>query len=119
MDVSVTPLSDDIHVGEPVSFQVQGSDADGAIDGLRGCAVSFGDQADTTPCRRQPSCPTGQYGPWSPPARHAGSYQGDWAHTYSAPGFYTVEVHLNHDGVCGNDPYRSEGAASVNITVSP
>jgi len=120
MSAKLEVVSDNVQVGEPVSFRISATDPDAAVDGVPNCAATFGEDGERGPCRSQPSCPTNsQYGPWSPPPRQAGSYSGEVTHTYSAPGFYTVTVYVNANGVCGHNPYRSQAEASTSITVSP
>jgi hypothetical protein len=119
LSVSIEPTSSDIHVGDTVVFHVEASDPDGHIDDASGCgyAVGFGDGEHSGGCRRPAEC-GGRYGPWSPPARVAGSYSGNFTHTYTSPGRYNVDIGLNLNGGSCYDVYRSSGSDTVSIEVN-
>ena len=106
--------------GQKVVFTVTGDDPDAAP--LQECNIDFGDSTgfhcDPRPAIDPSYCPK-QYGPWTPPAKQGGSYTGDWDHVYSEPGNYTFTIQLNLNGVCGHDPYRSQGGGTITVTVNP
>ncbi|MDQ1397413.1 MAG: hypothetical protein QOG64_2672, partial [Acidimicrobiaceae bacterium] len=83
-----------------------------------GYAAQFGDGDGTKPCHRPPACQA-RYGPWTPPPARPGQVVQDWTHTYTASGFFTVDFEFNLNDDCGQNPYRSSGSVTMQVTVRP
>lgn len=105
-----------VTAGQPVQFTVVVADADHPVSD--NCAVvNFGDGVSVhAPC--QPlNCPA-TFGPWTPPARVAGSMTFNYSHTYVAAGEYraTFEFHTDRDRC--PDPYGNYGQSSTTVVVN-
>ncbi|HEX8771573.1 MAG TPA: hypothetical protein VF711_12475 [Acidimicrobiales bacterium] len=104
-----------VNAGEAVQFTVVVSDADHSVSD--NCAVAdFGDGSlAQAPC--QPlNCPPA-FGPWTPPARVAGSMTFTYSHTYTVVGEFhpTFEFHTDRDRC--PDPYGNYGLGATTVTV--
>jgi hypothetical protein len=122
LTVQVSSFPSQPHPGEPVTFTIHSSDPDDQINTTDQCRTidSFGDGTSNPP---QPSCPhcpnPNRYGPWTPPAKNGGQHSETVTHTYQAGGQYTATFRRVSGDPCPDetDPYASEGAASVTVTV--
>jgi hypothetical protein len=113
-----------VRVGDQVTVHADVNDPDDAqASNCPAKTYDFGDgPAVSNHCDPPPGtdpCPK-RYGPWSPPAASPGGGQEDVAHTFSAPGTYTVKFTYDpgYQDACYN-PYASDGAGTMQITVTP
>ena len=105
--------------GEMGGFTVRLSDGD-ALVAERAYKVFFGDGTyakDYTDkaCKKA-------YGPWTLPPKQGDTYERGFAHTYTEPGTYTVQIYwLSIDRFDGPRPcqsaYGSEGWTEIEVTV--
>jgi DNA-directed RNA polymerase specialized sigma24 family protein len=110
------------HPGDQVTFTVRSSDPDDQINATDQCRTSdsFGDGTTNPPQPSCPHCPSpNRYGPWTPPAKNGGQRYETVTHTYQLAGQYTATFRRVSGDSCPDqtDPYASEGAASVTVTV--
>lgn len=103
-------------VGETVTFTVVVSDADHPV-GDNCAVIDFGDGiVQNAPCQPLNCPPT--FGPWTPPARVAGSSTFSYSHAYGAPGEYTPTFEFHTDRDRCPDPYGNFGHGTTTVTVS-
>ncbi len=102
--------------GQQVQFTVVVGDGDHQVSD--NCAVvNFGDGTSVQPPCQPLICPP-TFGPWTPPARVAGSMTFRYSHAYTAAGTYnpTFEFHTDRDRC--PDPYGNYGNNSTTVTVN-
>jgi hypothetical protein len=109
IDIQVTWSPESPVAGDVVTFWVKITDADAKITDS---AAGYGDPRGAS----LPACATPvRYGPWSPPARQAGSLSLVFHHAYAAAGDYNA-IFLGRSGACGS-PYGADVSLRVPITV--
>lgn len=111
---SLSPASARAVAGHPVSFDAGASDPDASI----ACHwILYGDEtAALIPAIAMQR----QYGRWSTPAKHAGSYRATFTHVYAKPGTYRVQFGARSGDGCSNDynPYGGESVSAATVTVT-
>ncbi len=77
----------------------------------------FGDEDDEVACAASCLPPEPRHGTWDLPPPEEGGATEVFRHTYDQPGTYTAT--FSYGAVCSSSPYRSQGEASVTVTVAP
>jgi hypothetical protein len=117
---NVAASSQNVRVGDKVTFTVTGDDPDAAP--LQECNVDFGDDSgyhcDPQPLVNPSYCPK-QYGPWAPPAKQDGKLNTTYDHTYAKTGTYTIHFDVRSAMQECNNPYASAADLQVTIFVTP
>ena len=111
---SLSPTTARGVVGHPLSFDARAADPDASI----ACHwILYGDEtAALIPAIAMQR----QFGRWSTPAKHAGSYLATFAHTYAKPGTYRVQFGARSGDGCSNDysPYGGESVSTATVTIT-
>ncbi|HLW18017.1 MAG TPA: PKD domain-containing protein [Actinomycetota bacterium] len=111
---SLSPATARGVVGRPLSFDGRAADPDASI----ACHwILYGDE---TAALIPAIAFQRQYGRWSTPAKHAGSYQATFTHTYAKPGTYRVQFGARSGNGCSNDynPYGGESVSTATVTIA-
>jgi hypothetical protein len=111
---SLSPTTVNGVAGRPVSFDGRADDPDASI----ACHwILYGDEtAGLIPAIGMQR----QYGRWTTPATHAGSYNATFTHTYAKPGTYRVQFGARSGDGCSNDynPYGGESVSTATVTIT-
>jgi hypothetical protein len=118
MNVQVTYSPPDPKPGDEITFTVRVSDDGPAEPGSRNCnEASFGDEDTAMACSASCIPREPRHGPWDPPIPENTSFEETLRHVYADSGTYTATFSYNQGGNCTQNPYHSEGEASVTVTV--
>ena len=118
MNVEVTFSPRSPEVGKVVTFTVRVDD-DGPAAAGDDCinSQSFGDEETTSACVEDCERPEPRHGPWDPPPPENAGFEETFRHTYTERGIYTATFSYNQGANCRENPYYSQGEASVTVTV--
>lgn len=119
--VSITHSPNRPKTGEAVTFLVVAEDPDARV--VRDPTwKGFGDGPSSS-YSEDHVCGGGGFGAWTPPEPQPDRHETTFTHVYQSQGTYAVKfgfhshTFMSGDSVACPDPYGSEGAASVRITV--
>ncbi|HEX2063903.1 MAG TPA: hypothetical protein VHE80_05735, partial [Acidimicrobiales bacterium] len=117
VEVSFSPQAP--KVGQEVVFTARVRDDGPAGPGRCFNAQSYGDGTGSALCTAACVAQPARYGPWDPPPPENSSFAETFRHTYGGPGTFTAEFSYNAGHDCSLSPYRSQGGAAVQVTVTP
>lgn len=104
--------------GEEVTFTVRVSDDGPAKPGDCVNQQTYGEADEAVVFCTAACAPESlRYGTWDPPPPENSTFEETFRHTYEASGMYTATFAYNQGADCTFSPYRSQGEASVTVTV--
>lgn len=104
--------------GEEVTFTVRVRDDGPAKAGDCVNQQTYGEADESVGfCTAACALESLKYGSWDPPPPENTSFEESFRHSYEASGMYTATFAYNVGADCSFSPYRSQGEASVTVTV--
>lgn len=105
--------------GEEVTFTVRVNDDGPATPMSCMNSQTYGEPNEAVGlCTASCVAPEPRHGPWDPPPPEDTSFQETFRHAYAEPGTFTATFAYNVGEDCTFSPYRSQGEASVTVTVT-